>query len=161
MAENIFSTFAVSGKGLSVQRMRLSAVAKNIANANTTKGPDGLPYKRDVVVVRAVPDSAFEEQLDSQISMSLTEPGHIPNGSLEEYPPENKVLDATTAKDTAPPRMVYDPSHPDADENGYVLMPNVNIVTEMVEMISAQRAFEANAGVIESAKNMARDSMDI
>jgi flagellar basal-body rod protein FlgC len=57
--------------------------------------------------------------------------------------------------------MVYDPSHPDADENGYVLMPNINIVTEMVDMITAQRAFEANTNVVESAKNMARDSLDI
>ncbi|MGA2296423.1 MAG: flagellar basal body rod protein FlgC [FCB group bacterium] len=161
MAENVFSTFDISGKGMSVQRMRLSAVAKNIANANTTKGPDGLPYKRDVVLVRAVPDSPFNEQLGSQITLSMTAKEHIPNASSVDENPENKILNATTAKDTAPPRMVYDPSHPDADENGYVLMPNINIVTEMVDMITAQRAFEANTNVVESAKNMARDSLDI
>lgn len=151
MPENIFSTFEISGKGMSLQRMRLNAVANNIANANTTKGPDGLPYKRDVVIVNAVQDNSFESELDSQIGNSFESSGNS----------VSNVLEAHLGKDDSPPRMIYDPSHPDADEDGYVAMPNVNIVTEMVEMISAQRGFEANASVIESAKNMARDSLDI
>lgn len=161
MAENLFATFAISGQGMSVQRMRLSAVANNIANANTTVGPDGKPYQREVVVVRAIPKSPFEEQLEDQIVLSRTDDAHSSNAMLGTYPPDYSVLKAKTAKDNSPDRMVYDPSHPDADENGYVHFPNVNIVTEMVEMISAQRAFEANTTVIESAKNAARDSLDI
>lgn len=161
MAENIFSTFDVSGQGMSVQRMRLSAVAKNIANVNTTKDANGEPYQRDVVIVRAVNQSPFDRELSSQISLSQSDFSHATNAQPFGYSDENQVIKAITAKDETPPRMVYDPSHPDSDENGYVKMPNVNIVTEMVDMISAQRAFEANAGVIESAKNIAKDSLEI
>lgn len=161
MAENLFATFAISGQGMSVQRMRLSSVAKNIANANTTKGENGKPYEREVVVVRAIPQSPFENELDSQLKLSRTEASHAPTANPHSYPPDWSVLKARTARDNTPPRIVYDPSHPDADETGYVQFPNINIVTEMVEMISAQRGFEANTGVIESAKNVARDSLDI
>ncbi len=161
MPGNIFSTFEISGKGMSLQRMRLNAVANNIANANTTKGPDGQPYKRDVVIVNAIQANSFEDELDSQIGMTGGDNMHLGN---EFDSPDNSVsnvLEAHLEKDNSPPRLVYDPSHPDADEDGYVSMPNINIVTEMVEMISAQRGFEANAAVVESAKNMARDSLDI
>ncbi len=161
MAENLFATFAISGQGMSVQRMRLSSVAKNIANANTTKGENGKPYEREVVVVRAIPQSPFENELDSQLKLSRTEASHAPTANPHSYPPDWSVLKARTARDNTPPRIVYDPSHPDADETGYVQFPNINIVTEMVEMISAQRGFEANTGVIESAKNVARDSLEI
>jgi len=161
MAENLFSSFDISGQGMSLQRMRLSAVANNIANANTTNGPDGMPYRREVVIARAIPGSPFGDELGRQVSLSRTSGMHSSNARPSEYPPDNRVLQAITAKDTTPPRLVYDPSHPDADMNGYVYMPNINIVTEMVEMISAQRAFSANASVVESAKNMARDSLEI
>lgn len=161
MAENIFASFDISGQGMSVQRMRLSAVANNIANANTTKGPDGQPYQRQVVVARAIPGSPFDRELEEQIDMTRTDTEHAPNGTLNKYPPEYKVLDARTVTDNSAPRLVYDPSHPDADESGYVKMPNINIVTEMVEMIAASRAFEANTGVVESAKNIARNSLEI
>ncbi len=161
MAENLFSTFAISGQGMSVERMRLAAVAKNIANANTTKGPDGQPYKREVVIAADKENKSFGDELDSQISLTKTSPEH--SGNIIENPGSASadVISAYTAKDNTPPRLIYDPSHPDADKDGYVKMPNINIVTEMVEMISAQRAFEANASVVESAKNMARDSLDI
>jgi flagellar basal-body rod protein FlgC len=162
MAESIFSSFKISGEGMSVQRKRLSAVANNIANANTTKGPDGEPYQRDVVTVRAVPSSHFESELKSRIELEKTSPEQISTAQFPaNYYKEANVLDANTVKDTTPPRLVYDPSHPDADEDGYVKMPNINIVTEMVEMISAQRAFEANTGVLDAAKNMSRDALDI
>jgi flagellar basal-body rod protein FlgC len=161
MAENIFSTFAISGEAMSVQRMRLSSVAKNIANANTTKAADGQPYKREVVVVKAVGDNAsFGDVLDGQ--MSLSKPtGSNMSAINSDGSHAAKSLQALTTVDNSPPRLVYDPSHPDADEKGYVAMPNINIVTEMVEMISAQRAFEANAGVVEAAKNLAKDSLEI
>ncbi len=161
MAENLFSSFSMSGQGMSVQRMRLSATAKNIANANTTKDVDGEPYKREVVLVRSVPGSPFEAEFKNQISLKQTSPSHNSNACAGTCPPDYTVLNASNGKDNSPPRLMYDPSHPDADEKGYVHMPNINIVTEMVEMISAQRAFEANAGVVESAKNMARDSLEI
>ena len=148
----------MSGQGLTVQRMRLSAVARNIANMNTTQDIGGEPYKREIVVVRNVQNTSFDNQLTGQMNLAGAYGGdEITSNS----PGEKTNLQASTVKDNTPPRQVYDPSHPDADENGYVKTPNVNIVTEMVEMISAQRAFEANAGVIESAKNMARNALDI
>jgi flagellar basal-body rod protein FlgC len=161
MAENIFASFDISGQGMSVQRMRLSATARNIANANTTNGPDGQPYQREVVIVRAIPGSPFVDEFDQQIEMARTSREHAPNAVPNVYPPDWSVLKAKTARDNSLPRLVYDPSHPDANENGYVKMPNINVVTEMVEMISAQRAFEANTGVIDSAKNIARESLEI
>jgi flagellar basal-body rod protein FlgC len=161
MPENIFATFKISGQGMSVQRMRLNAVANNIANANTTKGPDGNPYQREVVVVRAIPDSPFEKELNGQLDLVRTDKVHSSNVSIPGDQPDYRTMQAISAKDSTPPRIVYDPSHPDADENGYVKMPNINVVTEMVEMITAQRAFEANAGVIEAAKNIVRDSLEI
>ncbi|MFP4528266.1 MAG: flagellar basal body rod protein FlgC [Candidatus Kapaibacterium sp.] len=161
MPENIFASFDISGQGMSVQRMRLSATARNIANVNTTKGPDGQPYRREVVIVRAIPGSPFEDELHNLIAMDKTNPEHAPTAQPGTYPPDYSVLKAKTARDDSPPRLVYDPSHPDADEEGYVHMPNINIVTEMVEMITAQRAFEANTGVVDSAKNVARYSLEI
>ncbi|MBS1537968.1 MAG: flagellar basal body rod protein FlgC [Bacteroidetes bacterium] len=159
--ENIFSSFAISGQGLSVQRQRLSAVANNIANVNTTKGADGKPYQREVVIARANPQSAFDHALQEQISLGGTSPLHAPNTRMNYYNPDAKVVTSVTAHDNSPARKIYDPAHPDADVDGYVSMPNVNIVTEMVEMIGAQRAFEANTGVISSVKNIAKDSLDI
>ncbi|MDQ1266913.1 MAG: flagellar basal-body rod protein FlgC [Bacteroidota bacterium] len=161
MPENIFASFAISGQGMSVQRMRLSATANNIANVNTTKGIDGKPYQREVVIVRAIPGSPFEEALDNEITMTKTDGAHAPAAKPGTYPPDYSVLKAASARDNSLPRLVYDPTHPDADEDGYVHYPNINIVTEMVEMISAQRSFEANTGVVESAKNIARDSLEI
>lgn len=161
MAENIFAAFDISGQGMSVQRMRLSSVAKNIANVNTTKGIDGKPYQREVVVVREIKGSPFEAELDRQIAISRTDNSHAPNAKPGTYPPDYSVLKARTARDNSPPRLAYDPHHPDADENGYVKMPNINVVTEMVEMISSQRSFEANTGVVDAAKNLARYSLEI
>ncbi len=161
MPENLFASFSISGQGMSVQRMRLSSVAKNIANANTTKGVDGKPYQREVVVVRAIPGSPFEDELVDQIELKKSDTNHAPNARQGTYPPDYSVLKARTATDNTPPRLVYEPSHPDADEQGYVHYPNVNVVTEMVEMITAQRGFEANTGVVNAAKNIARNSLEI
>lgn len=161
MPENVFSSFNISGQGMTVQRMRLSATAKNIANVNTTKGIDGKPYQREVVVVRAIPGSPFEDELEEQIAIKRTRTEHAPNANPTTYPPNWAVLQARTARDNTEPRLVYDPSHPDADEYGYVHYPNINVVTEMVEMITAQRAFEANTGAFEAAKNVARYSLEI
>lgn len=161
MAENIFSSFDISGQGMSVQRMRLSAVAKNIANVNTTKGLDGQPYRREVVLVRSAEAMKFDGELEDMIAMQRTNGAHTPNAAPGSVVQDNTILVANKSLDNSPPRLVYDPAHPDADEEGYVHYPNINIVTEMVEMISAQRAFEANTGIIEAAKNIARDSLSI
>lgn len=161
MPENIFATFDISGQGMSVQRMRLNAVARNIANANTTNGPDGEPYQREVVKVSSKNNRNFGSELKNSIELNRTDDSHSVSASLSARESDNLTLEAETVKDGMPPRLVYDPHHPDANEEGYVTMPDINIVTEMVEMISAQRAFQANAGVIDSAKNIARFSFEI
>ncbi|MCX7879657.1 MAG: flagellar basal body rod protein FlgC [Ignavibacteria bacterium] len=155
MKSNIFEIFKISGEGLRLQRLRLSCIAKNIANSNTTKTVEGKPYQREIVQVRSREYSPFEQVFLPMLETNLN------NNSLM-FPDSNESkLDVQIIKDTSPPRKVFDPSHPDADENGYLHYPNINVITEMVEMISAQRAFEANVSIIEAAKNIARDSMDI
>lgn len=161
MAENIFSSFNISGQGMSVQRLRLSAVARNIANANTTKADDGMPYKREVVVVRDIKDSPFEKSMNATLQLDKTNAGHSGAAMNNGMEGDDDVLRARTVKDNSAPRMVFDPNHPDANADGYVQMPDINIVTEMVEMISAQRAFQANAQVVDAAKNLARYSLEI
>ncbi len=158
MAENLFASFDISGQGLSVQRKRLNAIARNIANANTTRTSDGGPYKREMVAISEVKDSPFSRELSDQMSLSLTNKSHLSN--YDEKSQDNTVVRANIAQDGST-RKIYDPQHPDADGEGYVEMPNINIVTEMVEMISAQRSFEANTQIVEAAKNMARDSLEI
>jgi flagellar basal-body rod protein FlgC len=159
--ENIFSSFAFSAQVLSVQRMRLSSVAKNIANADTTRDKHGQVYRREVVVVRARQHGTFEDALQLSLPLARSAPSHVDPETPGLHAPDDQILKAQVARDNSPPRMVYDPSHPNANADGYVQMPNVNIVTEMVEMISAQRAFEANTGIITAAKNIARDSLEI
>lgn len=161
MAENIFSTFSISGQGMTVQRMKLSATAKNIANANTTRGINGKPYQREVVVARAINPTPFEQQVQNQIELRQTSSNQGSNIKLGTEQEDTRVLSVNVARDNTPERIVYDPSHPDADANGYVHYPNINIITEMVEMITAQRAFEANTAIIEAAKNIARNSLEI
>ena len=161
MAENIFASFDISGQGMSLQRKRLSAVANNIANVNTTKSSDGKVYQRETVVVRDLSASNFDNELQEQILLFGTKNTHGKNieGLTENY--NNYIIQSEVVKDNSPPRIVYDPSHPDAREDGYVEYPNINVVTEMVEMISAQRAFEANTQVVESAKSIAKYSLEI
>lgn len=161
MAENIFASFDISGQGMSLQRKRLSAVANNIANVNTTKGSDGKVYQRETVVVRDISASSFDNELQEQILLFGTKSTHGQNidGLSENY--NNNIIHSEVVKDNSPPRIVYDPSHPDAREDGYVEYPNINVVTEMVEMISAQRSFEANTQVVESAKSIAKYSLEI
>jgi len=161
MSENIFTSINISGQGMTVQRMRLSAVSRNIANINTTKSADGKPYQREVVIVREIPGSPFQDELESLIKMNNSNQNHFGPASNYNYPDNLNVLNARTVRDNTPPRLVYEPNHPDANEDGYVEYPSINIVTEMVEMITAQRGFEANTSVVDSAKNIARYSLEI
>ncbi len=128
---SMFRAIDTSGSGLSVQRARLDVIAENIANAETTRTAQGGPYRRLRVVVAPAAGDA---------------------GGVEV---------AGLAADEGPFQQIYDPSHPDADEQGYVLMPNVDIATEMVEMVAASRAYEANAKALRVAREMAQDAINI
>lgn len=134
----------VSGSGLTAQRLIMDLISNNIANVNTTRTPEGGPYQRQVAVFTAK-------------SPKFTIPG------LENDAPvlQQGVEVTSIVKENSAPRLVYNPQHPDANARGYLALPNVNVVTEMVDMIAATRAYEANATSIASAKSMALKALEI
>src|ERR1700722_6540490 len=126
---------------LSAEQTRLDVISENIANANTTHGVDGKPYQRQVVV--------FESALQQAMKSS--------DGSVQ-MPP---IQVARIEKDSTPPIKVYEPGNPDADENGMISMPNINVNEEMADLISASRTFEANLAVIKNDRSMAMETLAI
>jgi len=142
---DFFSSMRVSASGLDAQMKRMNTISSNIANAETVRGADGGPYRRKDAVMQATTDrESFDEILGNRMDEEV-----------------QGVLVAEIQEDTAPPRMVYNPSHPDANEEGYVAMPNVNTVHEMANMISAQRSYEANVTAMGAAKAMAQKALEI
>ncbi len=146
MADTLFAAMRISASGMSAQRARMDIVAENIANAESTRTPDGGPYRRREIVFQAVPQ---RRGFDDVFRSSFQEDG------------AHEVRVAGVVKDSRPFREVYNPSHPDADANGMVKMPNVNTIEEMVDMQSAARSFEANVTVMEAAKRMFLKSLDL
>ncbi|MCB0877445.1 MAG: flagellar basal body rod protein FlgC [Thermoleophilia bacterium] len=142
----MFDSMHISASGLAAERLRMDVIAQNLANANSTRGPDGQPYRRHEVVFRS---SDVGAEAGGQVSERAS------NDSLHGVEPVAIVEDPSAL------RTVYDPSHPDADEDGYVHYPNVNPVTEMVDMMTATRAYEANVTAMNAAKNMALKALDI
>lgn len=134
-----------SATGMTAQRLRMDVIANNLANVNTTRTRQGGPYRRQVVV--------FESRTPSPRSFKDTLAGYL-NG-------EAGVRVKAIREDNSPGQRVYDPSHPDADQEGYVTMPNVNVVSEMVDMISATRAYEANVTALNATKGMAMKALEI
>jgi len=142
----LFDAIDASASGLTAERMRMDVVSENLANAQTTRGANGQPYKRKTVLLQEADPTAtgFAAALGTAM-------GRRANG----------VEVVGIAEDPAPGRKVYDPGHPDADRNGYVTMPNVNSVTEMVDLITASRAYEANVTAMQTAKTMFAKTLDI
>ena len=139
--------FDVVGSALDSQRQRLNIIAGNLANAESTRSPDGGPYvRRDVVFQTTSTDQPFHSVF-SQAFGNPAEPAGV------------RVTDVI--EDQRPLRVVYEPSHPDADEKGYVHLPNVNPVEEMVNLISATKAYEANLAVLETGKTMALRALEM
>ncbi len=145
---SLFDTFDISGSGLSAERLRMDTISNNIANANTTRTEDGDPYRRQMPV--------FETRGDSFAA-------HLQNymGQAGDSSDQQGVRVREIVEDDAPFKEVYEPEHPDANDEGYVEKPNVEIVKEMTDMITATRAYEANATAIDNAKNMAVNTLDI
>ncbi len=142
---DFITSMKLSASGLNVQRKRMDTIASNLANIETTRTPEGGPYRRKDVVVSAMP-------LADDFAVSLTR-------ELE-----NSVRRAVVAKvieDQTEPNLVFNPDHPDANEEGYVALPNINLMTEMVNLINATRSFEANVQAIEAAKSMALRAIDL
>lgn len=136
----------IAASGLTAQRARLDAIAANIANAETTRGVDGAPYRRKVVRLEEV---GFEPLLAS------ADPGSPAPGG------EGGVRVAGVEEDASEGVLVYDPGHPDADAAGYVRMPNVDITSEMVDLMETRRLFEANVTVFQAMKSMLRRSTQL
>lgn len=163
--KGIFSILDLGASGMTAQRKQLDAVAQNIANSETTRTPEGTPYKRRRVIFSEDSKKAtFVDMFKKAVKgLTLTNIKHIENeplanerdGKIPFVEGEEVVVEPESFK------VVYDPSHPDADENGNVLMPDINIVSEMVDMLSSSRAYEANVSVVRSAKQMATDAMEI
>jgi flagellar basal-body rod protein FlgC len=150
----LFDAIDISGSGLSTERLRMDVTAENLANAQTTRGPNGGPYQRKEVVLQSVQPDAFRSQLAGAMGA-----GAVPSIGGAAAP--GGVQAAAIVTDQTAPRMVYDPGHPDANAQGYVAMPNVNPVTEMVDLIAASRAYEANVTAMQSAKSLFTKTFDL
>jgi flagellar basal-body rod protein FlgC len=132
----LFDALSIAASGMSAERLRMDVTAANLANANSTRGANGAPYVRQEVVLQAKGGSSFENVLQG-------------------------VEVAGIVNDASPGKRVYDPSHPDADAQGYVTMPNVNSVTEMTDLITETRSYEANAQALQTAKSLYTKTLDI
>ncbi|WP_123053492.1 flagellar basal body rod protein FlgC [Clostridium sp. JN-1] len=138
-----FNTMRISASGLSAERLSMDTISSNIANVDTTRGADGKPYRRKIPV--------FQENLNQELNKNT--------GSYEDVPMGVKAVGIVD--DSSPLRREYDPSNPDADAQGYVSKPNVNVLNEMADMIVATRTYEANATAIESEKSMFSKALEI
>ena len=141
---DFLSSMRISSSGMTANRRRMNTISSNIANVNTTRTPEGGPYRRKDVVLEAIPDAkSFGEILDTNQKKL------------------NRVQVTDIQVDQAAPRMVYDPTHVDANQDGYVAYPNVNLMEEMANMIQATRAYEAKASALGASKNMAMTALEI
>ncbi len=140
-----FGSLDIGASGLTAQRVRMDIISQNIANVNTTRTEDGTPYRRK--------DVLFEERAGSFSDVLAAASDKLSNGQ--------GVRVTKIVEDTSEFKKVYDPGNPDADEDGYVNMPNVDVVTEMVNMISATRSYEANVTSINATKSMAMKALEI
>lgn len=158
---NLFGVMDVSASALQAERLRAEVVASNMANANTTRTPQGGPYKRQQVV--------FESEASDQGAFAnhfLSQGVGFGGNGLESNDPESRgeiggVKIAAVVSDNSPGMRRYDPGHPDADKNGYVTYPDINPLTEMVDLMSATRAYDLNSSAVEATKGMITASLDI
>ena len=160
---NLFGIMDISASALQAERVRAEVVAANMANAETTRTADGGPYRRQQVVFQQAGGGSFADSLLSQsapAAASLTQ--HLlPGNLLSTSAPAGGVQVAGVIADQAPPLERYDPTHPDADANGYVAYPDINPLTEMVDLMGATRSYGLNATAVQAEKNMVASSLEI
>jgi len=140
---SVFKSMQINTSGLNLERLKLDVISTNIANVNTTRTEDGGPYKRKIVL--------FKENLVNETNRLSGANGMSSEG----------VKVTGIGEDVSEFRMEYDPSHPDADENGYVAMPNINMVDEMIELIKTQRTYEANVTALNTSKSILKKALEI
>jgi flagellar basal-body rod protein FlgC len=143
---SLFDSLSTSASGLTAERMRMDVTAENLANAQTTRTAAGGPYRRKEVVLREAGGGSFGAALDAAAGST---------------PAAGGVEVAAIVADASPPKRIYDPGHPDADAQGYVSMPNIDTVSEMVDLITASRGYEANVTAMQTAKQMWTKTLDL
>ena len=148
---SIFSSFDIAATGLTAQRTRMDVISGNIANVNTTRTPEGGPYVRKRTIMETVGGEMEFLWYLPPWKKSPVQQG--PGDGVQISEIKNETLE--------PFKQVYDPSHPDANSDGYVLMPNINVVEEMVDMISASRAYEANVASVRATRTMINSALEI
>lgn len=142
---DIDNSLALSASGLEVQRQRMNVIASNLANVNSSKSVDGGPFRRRDLLVRSAPvGQPFRNMLDA---------------AVRQEPPGVQAV--RVVEDRRPPRQVYEPHHPDANAQGYVAMPDINVMEEMVNLLTASRAYEANVTAMNVTKTMAQRALEI
>jgi flagellar basal-body rod protein FlgC len=153
---NIFRIFDVTGAGMSAQRTRMSVASGNLANAETTRTPEGGPYRRRNVFFRALP---LQSQAPSLLPSGLSMPLSL--GRRERDADVNSVEVVGVQASARAPRKVYDPHHPDADTEGYVAYPDINTMEEMTDLLSATRSYEANMTAFNATKSLVRKLLEL
>lgn len=142
---DFLTAMQISSSGLSVQRQRMEVISSNLANVETTRTPEGGPYRKKSVVVTALPlENDFAAVLKNQLGDAL-----------------NQALVTQVVKDQSEPRTIFNPGHPDANEEGYVSMPNIDMISEIVDMVTTTRSFEANVTAMNAAKAMALRAIEL
>ncbi|HSH00508.1 MAG TPA: flagellar basal body rod protein FlgC [candidate division Zixibacteria bacterium] len=161
----IFTALEISSSGMTAQRKKMDAVAENIANVDTTRTPEGGAYRRKRALVSEIEDKPnFQSALRrANGKLAQTNSRHLPGVSeLSQPGPELSQVEAeVVADENSEFKKIYDPSHPDADADGFVQMPDIEIINEMVDMIAANRTYEANISAVTTAKRMINEALDI
>lgn len=157
----LFRTLGIAASGLSAQRVRMDTIATNVANAETTRTETGGPYRRRVVQMEAAVSGPFGRALASAGEAMTGSAAGSPSGNDESDGIDGGVRVTGINEDASEGPLVFDPSHPDANADGYVRYPNVRITDEIVDLMDARRMYEANATVFQAAKTMLRRAIDI
>jgi len=144
MGMDVFDSLKISSSALKAERLRLNAISSNIANIETTRTPEGGPYKKREVVFRST-GKIFEKSLKEKMQGAAIQGVEV----------------AEIRQSDDPPKMIYDPSHPDADAEGQVAMPSINLFEEMADMMTATRAYDANIAAVKATKHMAMKALEI
>lgn len=142
---DFLTSLKISSSGLSVQRKRMETISSNLANIGTTRTPEGGPYRRKDVVITSMPlEHEFGRHLSEELATSL-----------------RQVMVTDIIEDQSEPQMIFNPDHPDANDLGYVAMPNINVISEMVNLMTATRSYEANVTAINAVKAMAQRAIEL
>lgn len=144
---SLLTAFNISAGGLAVQRERIEITSQNLANASSTRTPEGGPYQRRAVVISSEPisQSSFDSSLENNLNASNVQSARV----------------VGVVKDGTPPKMIFDPHHPDANPQGYVATPDINVTQELIDVLSASKAYEANVTVLNASKTMVLKTLEI